>query len=74
MLKLGKKRVNIQLCNFDILHGLFYYKIKIKIKIKQLRKDKNKKFKINDFKKKFKNLKKFQRNQIPKQNKSKGGE
>ena len=49
----------------------FIYK---KIKIKQLRKDRNKKFKINDFKKKFKNLKKFQRNQKPKQNKSKGGE
>ena len=49
----------------------FIYK---KIKIKQLRKDRNKKFKINDFKKKFKNLKKFQRNQIPKQNKSKGGD
>ena len=32
----------------------FIYK---KIKIKQLRKDRNKKFKINDFKKKFKNLK-----------------
>jgi len=49
----------------------FIYK---KIKIKQLRKDRNKKIKINDFKKKFKNLKKFQRNQIPKQNKSEGGE
>jgi len=45
-----------------------------KLKSNNLGKTKIKKFKINDFKKKFKNLKKFQRNQISKQNKSKGGE
>ena len=45
-----------------------------KLKSNNLGKTELKKFKINDFKKKFKNLKKFQRNQIPKQNKSEGGE
>ncbi|MBD8922415.1 hypothetical protein EGR52_03200 [bacterium] len=59
--------------SYAILIYCMAYFIYKKIKIKQLMKDRNKKFKINDFKKKFKNLKKFQRNQIQKQNKSKGG-
>ena len=59
--------------SYAILIYCMAYFIK-KLKSNNLGKTKIKKFKINDFKKKFKNLKKFQRNQISKQNKSKGGE
>jgi len=44
-----------------------------KLKSNNLGKTELKKFKINDFKKKFKNLKKFQRNQTTNQNENKGG-
>ena len=45
-----------------------------KLKSNNLGKTEIKNLKSTISKKKFKNLKKFQRNQIPKQNKSKGGD
>ena len=64
------KYISIVLYSYAILIYCMAYFIK-KLKSNNLGKTELKKFKINDFKKKFKNLKKFQRNQIPKQNKSK---
>lgn len=58
--------------SYAILIYCMAYFIK-KLKSNNLGKTELKKFKINDFKKKFKNLKKFQRNQTTNQNENKGG-